>query len=811
VRTRALSLGVSVVLAAGLATAFVSMTSDTSAPPLRVHGLPVGTFSNRVGIAPGRTTVKLGSGAQLLVPFGSAPARASVNVRSGVAPGGFITGRTTDFPPVHIGLSSGRLRGPAIISFPFQPQLIPHGATAAETFGISTWDPSLRSWVDVPTTFNSRTRMMSALIHHFSWWIPWTWDWARIGAQVSQDILQAFGKRAGPPSCSHGALPGYVISVTTDNSASLPLRSCADSDRGTLEVKVVNNRNYGMILKYGSPVAWGWHSSPAGVEGALVSLLMSRTLASNELYLPPLASSSIGIPADGAGTYVFHADPTALTELTDVLDLALQAIPISNDAQVAIAIAVSCGKFLTTTPVTLTASDLVPLVASAADCLDKAFAAVGTSALSASALQNVGGIFGYLAVFSAGVTVGAFVGDENLNTTSDQGLRQFLVAERGPAPTFACTSEYTNRTPIVAGSNARLSTNLDGVQVSMTGVGSAGPYGGIGPPWELHVRAMGQSWSLAGPPSWPRQPYDVLVDLCALQFGASSYPVVLVENFEGCAHGCEFPAIYAYDTSTQKYVLEQDLGSPLTSVVYNSGAFLVPSISDATLLLQTSDGRFQYLFGSYAGTPGPIRLLGFNGHSMVDVTLKHPGEVRNDASALLASALSARPALAGSFAAWVGDECDMGSGAAAWKRLETIDAAQGFRYDSGGQRFPVGTYGPELQALLLRNGYCKGQLPAPASCPSSAQLLTSWHQDPGVNAAPSYERLTGFRGIHCWLNWVFAVPVASPGGNGTFYFSTLPTLHGLSTEELTQMDQELCTDPSAPKSLIDPGICKFKG
>jgi hypothetical protein len=92
-----------------------------------------------------------------------------------------------------------------------------------------------------------------------------------------------------------------------------------------------------------------------------------------------------------------------------------------------------------------------------------------------------------------------------------------------------------------------------------------------------------------------------------------------------------------------------------------------------------------------------------------------------------------------------------------------------------------------------------------SSCPTSVQLLSAWRKRPGIMTTDS--KVTGFSYRACWRNWVIAAPIAVPQGNGYFYFSRTPILHGLSASETVAFNRQVCANPSALKRWGEPGLC----
>lgn len=383
-------------------------------------------------VRPGRTTtVTIPGGVTVIVPPGSAPAGATVSASITGAPPA-ASDRKPLSTPVHLQLSTGELTGPATLSFPYNPVVVPAGVNPADAVGIATYDPAQKVWVDQPARVDTATHRIVATVGHFSWWEPWTWNWSSLGAEVSQDLLQAIGKRVGMPTCS-GARPGYVLTVLTHAGASDPLRSCAGSSGGILQVNLADNRSYGMILHEPVPVGTATHATPTNVVQAAVDALINRHLPSGELYLPPLTDASVTVPNTKFTSADFTADPTVATVIPDLVNI-LVSMPLPDPTAIAGEIGVECGQLLTTTNKPLDAASLSADVAGATGCMLAALRAVsasgGLDGLSLAQLDHVSGILTvlhYANLAFLGVTLGASLGDYLLGTTLDGPLRSFKV------------------------------------------------------------------------------------------------------------------------------------------------------------------------------------------------------------------------------------------------------------------------------------------------------------------------------------------------------------------------------------------------
>lgn len=116
--------------------------------------------------------------------------------------------------------------------------------------------------------------------------------------------LRAAHRRGRAPRCSNGPkLPAWYRSNTGigDNSA-LAVRSCVEGHAGNvLDMQLVNNRPYGLILNYGgAAIKWGRHAAPHTFADALRNGIGDAAAhAIGGLYLPPLSKASIGIVSIG--------------------------------------------------------------------------------------------------------------------------------------------------------------------------------------------------------------------------------------------------------------------------------------------------------------------------------------------------------------------------------------------------------------------------------------------------------------------------------------------------------------------------------
>ena len=211
---------------------------------------------------------------------------------------------------MHLSLSTGQPHGPVTLVFAYNPKSVPAGIPVAQAFGIATYDPTFAVWMDHPIVVDPVHHLLIGVIEHFSWWEPWRWDWDDIGARISQDTLSILGKRTSPPTCLGGPLPAYVQDVVTEADPDDPLYSCAENDDGTLEVKMVDNRNYADVVTFGAPVSAAHHDNGGNPLQYAVSKLIDPHLERDQLYIPSLAGTYVQIPDTPFQEAVFNAGPT---------------------------------------------------------------------------------------------------------------------------------------------------------------------------------------------------------------------------------------------------------------------------------------------------------------------------------------------------------------------------------------------------------------------------------------------------------------------------------------------------------------------
>ncbi len=415
-----------------------------SVPP---HGPPTSKIPKDprpVTVVAGQaTTLDLGGGADLIIPPGAITPGATVSATYQGQPGGSWSDIAPTFAPVKL-VTTGAIHGLLTLEFPIPANLITPGVDPAAQFGISTYNPATHSWTPYTSTYDAGRHMVVALIPHFSWWNPFTWDFSALYAAITQGFGQLTGARAGPAQCSGGAPSwvGLLAGISNDNDVAI--RACAQAQGNVLDVEIVNNRPYGQVLTYGSSVKWGWHETSGSQSDIALDQFMDLNMTPGELYLPPLGRASVGI-YEPAGKYyaAFHIGPTKLTIGADlafyILGQAVNFIPNFGQCQ---------GPALGNSLSNLAPGSLLGDLLAVADCIEQTLQdAVKSGSLGQDAANKLTTLFGKLerasAVADGIMLVGGFtwkiadlVADwiVNRGTTLGNGFSVLVKSPSQPQP-----------------------------------------------------------------------------------------------------------------------------------------------------------------------------------------------------------------------------------------------------------------------------------------------------------------------------------------------------------------------------------------
>ena len=277
--------------------------------------------------------IKLTSSEKLTVPAGAISGNAPV--KAAYTTSAAWKGNTPASPEVTF-MTTGQLVGKPTLSLNVTGALEKAAAAGALHLAFRSSAPS--GWTDYPSAYDAANHTVTAALTHFSTWQFWTWDWDSILADFSQTAGDWEGRRSvSVPNCSTGpATPSwYDTNAGISSGPSLVVRACVKGHAGdVLDVEMVNNRPYGLMLNYGgAPVQWGWHAEPSSMTDALRDAIGDAAAhAAGGLYLPPLSAASVGITNLGNGTdHTFAITPTPATILADALDMTLNSFGFINN------------------------------------------------------------------------------------------------------------------------------------------------------------------------------------------------------------------------------------------------------------------------------------------------------------------------------------------------------------------------------------------------------------------------------------------------------------------------------------------------
>lgn len=278
--------------------------------------------------ASGGQSIDLRDGERLTIPVGAISGDAPVTATYTAAqtwPGNTPASDEVTFS------TTGKITGSPVLSLRVPRSERPLALTGA--LHLAFRSPDTGEWTPYPAVFNAETNTMVALLTHFSTWRFWRWNWAGDLTHIGAALGHWAARRASSaPHCSSGPrLPAwYRTSSGIANRPTLSVRSCIEGHAGrVLDVQLVNNRPYGLILTYGhAALKWGWHAPPHTLADVLRDAVGDRAARLVDgLYLPPLSRASVGIENLGAHQQQrFAIAPATGTILGDALGLSLGSL-----------------------------------------------------------------------------------------------------------------------------------------------------------------------------------------------------------------------------------------------------------------------------------------------------------------------------------------------------------------------------------------------------------------------------------------------------------------------------------------------------
>ncbi|MCX5610214.1 MULTISPECIES: hypothetical protein [unclassified Streptomyces] len=363
------ALLVAVALLGGSALIGCDSGSDSRDSGPRIPAAPGDPVPVKV-VAATTTTVDLGGGAHLIVPPGAMTDGATIRATYRHRPDGAWNELTPTSAPVELTAEpADAIHGLLTLEFPVPAPPAGAGTETSRSYGVSTFEEKSGAWMPYASTYDAARRMIIAQIPHFSWWNPFSWNWVDIGARVNQNVGQALKRRAGQPACSGGA-PDWVAAlngVTAD--AAVAVRGCAQAEDDVLDVQLVNNRPYGMVLEFGAPVKWRWHEGGGSAQEIGANALGDALAGPGRLYLPPLGRASVGIPRTPAAQVSrFRIGPTAGSLFVDFATQGADFLVGKKLPEVG-----NCTVMLASYSPDLSAASLRDTIVSAGDCLKDSY------------------------------------------------------------------------------------------------------------------------------------------------------------------------------------------------------------------------------------------------------------------------------------------------------------------------------------------------------------------------------------------------------------------------------------------------------
>ncbi len=333
----------------------------------------------------------------------------------------------------------GRLRGPVELTLPYRRRA-PASKLAANLIAqLAYYDAKSRRWRTVPGRYNRKRNTVTATIRHLSIWDPRTWDWRGALLQLEQAVGSLRGVRASGPTC---ATPNNIprwFDPSVRNEDGLPLRTCAEGWPGDRAiVKVVNNRPYGMMLKYGSPVTDASKTLPREFHKAFGAMVGDALASNNELFLPPLEERIVVFTPGSTWQFgVFQASISFKSLAADLAAVATEGMQDKFTERMAGKLVEACSWMfkpgMDGTP--LLGGDILEHVEGVADCLSNAAPELARAGLiqdwKADRIQKR---FAVMAKFARGTGLALKFADYFAGWTLDGRNASFSVAYGNQRP-----------------------------------------------------------------------------------------------------------------------------------------------------------------------------------------------------------------------------------------------------------------------------------------------------------------------------------------------------------------------------------------
>jgi hypothetical protein len=186
-----------------------------------------------------------------------------------------------------------------------------------------------------------------------------------------------------------------------------------------------------------------------------------------------------------------------------------------------------------------------------------------------------------------------------------------------------------------------------------------------------------------------------------LQLDPSPEPEVVFDLYTGGAHCCFYSLIFRYVSGAYVGVMQDWL---------DQGYRFSDLDGDGLLEFSSDDGRFAYVFASFAGSQFPPQIWQFRGGLMLDVTSRFPAVVGQDAAQMrrMYKRAKGRRSVRAILAALVADQCLLGSCSSGFRLVKQalprgyLDRTEG-KTDANGKKFVQ-----HLRSFLRSTGYLTG-------------------------------------------------------------------------------------------------------
>jgi hypothetical protein len=359
-------------------------------------------------------TVKLGDGASLVV----APGASVKLLRPPRSVGALPRGEVGLGAAVKLQFRGGRRGRVATMRFGLPAESQDMSASAAKAvYRIRVWN-GRKGWRAIPARVNEKRTVISAAIRRrgararSSAALPFLVTGGpavfRPTAvdldQTLQSVLQPLELRSRErPECPADQPPPKWAQANLTTELNAPLLGCLRGEGDVAIAELVNNRPYGVIVRYGTPVTFGWADHGFGLPKLHNALLIG---APDGLYIPALRRASIGVPRNFTGSAKFTAKPSpatvALDALIDLDELEVEAILLlATKSKCRAALGSLLAKDLGFGSVGEVTASLTAALTKGLDCIPEAVDLINRKSAVPESRKHIRRVYGYIAASPA--------------------------------------------------------------------------------------------------------------------------------------------------------------------------------------------------------------------------------------------------------------------------------------------------------------------------------------------------------------------------------------------------------------------------